>query len=74
MVSLPRPAPLSLLAVGIAALLTFPLLYVTYSAFTGDLSKAQDLWTTRIPELLYNTFLLALSVSFTTLTLGISTA
>ncbi len=69
-----RLTPLSLLSLGIAALLTFPLAYVTYSAFTGDLSQAGALWNTRLPELLTNTISLALGVSFTTLTLGISTA
>ena len=66
--------PLSLMGVCIAALLTFPLLYVTYSAFTGDLSQAGNLWNTRLPELLTNTISLALGVSLATLTLGVSTA
>ncbi len=69
-----RLTPLSLLSLGIAAFLTFPLAYVTYSAFTGDLSQAGALWNTRLPELLTNTISLAVGVSFTTLTLGISTA
>ena len=54
---------LSLVGVSIAALLTFPLLYVTYSAFTGDLSQAGNLWNTRLPELLTNTISLAMGVS-----------
>jgi len=69
-----RLTPLSLMGVAIAALLTFPLAYVTYSAFTGDLSQASNLWNTRLPELLTNTISLALGVSLATLTLGISTA
>jgi iron(III) transport system permease protein len=66
--------PLSLVGVSIAALLTFPLLYVTYSAFTGDLSQAGNLWNTRLPELLTNTISLAIGVSLATLTIGVSTA
>ena len=62
------------MALGIAAVLTFPLVYVTYSALTGDLSIVQRLWATRLPELLTNTISLAVGVSLTTLTLGISTA
>ena len=62
------------MALGIAAVLTFPLAYVTYSALTGDLSIVQRLWATRLPELLTNTISLAVGVSLTTLTLGISTA
>ncbi len=65
---------LSLVGISIAVLLTFPLLYVTYSAFTGDLSQAGNLWNTRLPELLLNTIGLAMGVSLTTLTLGVSTA
>ncbi len=66
--------PLSMMALGIASVLTFPLVYVTYSALTGDLSIVQRLWSTRLPELLTNTISLAIGVSVTTLTLGISTA
>ena len=67
-------SPLSFLGVGIATLLTFPLLYVSYSAVTGDLSQAGNLWNTRLPELLTNTISLALGVSIATLSLGVSTA
>ncbi len=67
-------SPLSLVGVSIAALLTFPLLYVTYSAVTGDLSQIGNLWNTRLPELLTNTISLAVGVSIATLTLGVSTA
>ncbi len=66
--------PLSFLGIGIATLLTFPLLYVAYSAFTGDLSQAGNLWNTRLPELVTNTISLAIGVSIATLTLGVSTA
>ena len=69
-----RLNPLSFVGLGIAGLLTFPLAYVVYSALTGDLSQAGNLWNTRLPELLTNTFSLALGVSLTTLTLGVSTA
>ena len=69
-----RVSLLSLLGISIAACLTFPLAYVAYSALTGDLSQAGNLWNTRLPELLTNTISLALGVSFATLTLGISTA
>ena len=69
-----RLTPLSLVGLGIAGLLTFPLAYVVYSAMTGDLSQAGNLWNTRLPELLTNTFSLALGVALTTLTLGVSTA
>ena len=66
--------PLSLVGLSIAALLTFPLFYVTYSALTGDLSQVGQLWNSRLPELLTNTLSLALGVSIVTLTLGVSTA
>ncbi len=66
--------PLSFLGVGIATLLTFPLLYVTYSAVTGDLSQIGNLWNTRLPVLLTNTISLAVGVAIATLTLGVSTA
>ena len=69
-----RLNPLSIVAVAIATILVFPLLYVTYSALTGDLSQAHSLWTTRIPELLANTVSLAMGVAICTLTLGIFTA
>ncbi len=69
-----RLTPLSFLGISIAIFLTFPLLYVTYSAFSGDLSQAGSLWNTRLPELLTNTISLALGVSLATLTLGVSTA
>lgn len=69
-----RLNPLSFVGLGIAGLLTFPLAYVFYSALTGDLSQAGNLWNTRLPELLTNTLSLALGVSLTTLTLGVSTA
>ncbi len=74
MVRFTRYSPVSILALAIAGILTFPLLYVTYSALTGDLSQATALWSTRIPELLANTVSLALGVSVCTLTLGISSA
>ncbi len=66
--------PLSLVGLSIAALLTFPLFYVTYSVLTGDLSQVGQLWNSRLPELLTNTLSLALGVSIVTLTLGVSTA
>ncbi len=67
-------SPLPLFAFAIATTLAFPLLYVTYSAFSAKGAVWQRLWETRIPELLFNTVTLAIGVSVATLFLGISLA
>ena len=51
-----------------------PLGYVTAQALSADPVVWGRLWTTRIPELLFNTVSLAASVAFITLVLGVSTA
>ena len=58
----------------LAGLITLPLLYVIFSAITADTAVWQRLWTTRIPELLFNTFSLAVSVAIIDLVLGVSLA
>lgn len=67
-------SPLSLVAFVVAALVCLPLLYIGYLASSADPAVWSRLWTTRIPELLVNTALLALSVSVGTLVLGVSLA
>lgn len=51
-----------------------PLLYVTISAVTADPAIWQRLWTTRVPELFFNTISLSLGVAIINLALGISLA
>ncbi len=58
----------------LAGLITLPLLYVIVSAITADVGVWRRLWTTRIPELLLNTFSLAVSVAVIDLVLGVSLA
>jgi iron(III) transport system permease protein len=66
--------PVSLFALVVAGLICLPLLYVSYLAVTADPAVWSRLWNTRIPELLWNTGRLALSVSAGTLILGFSLA
>ncbi len=68
------PDPLSLVALTVAGLLCLPLAYVTSTALTADAAVWSRLWTTRIPELLFNTTALALGVAAGTLLLGVSLA
>lgn len=68
------PSPFIILAFILAGLITLPLLYVIFSALTADGAVWRRLWTTRIPELLFNTFTLAISVAFIDLLLGVSLA
>ncbi|WP_447970628.1 ABC transporter permease [Nitrospira sp. M1] len=67
-------SPLPVFAFVIATTLAFPLLYVTYSAFSAKGEVWGRLWATRIPELLFNTVTLAIGVGVTTLLLGVSLA
>jgi len=68
------PSPLVATAFLLAGLIILPLLYVIVTAVTADGAVWQRLWTTRIPELLWNTFSLALGVAIIDLTLGVSLA
>ena len=76
MITLHRSAvsPLQLAALASAALILLPLGYVTALALSADLSVWHRLWTTRVPELLWNTISLAGAVALLTLGLGVSTA
>ncbi|GKS57416.1 iron(III) ABC transporter permease [Nitrospira sp.] len=67
-------SPMQVLVVGIAGLLSLPLLYVMYRALTADTAIWGRLWRTRLPELLWNTFSLACSVGLLTFALGVSLA
>lgn len=67
-------SPLQLVALTGAALILLPLGYVTTLALSADPAVWQRLWTTRIPELLFNTVSLAGAVAVLTLVLGVSTA
>lgn len=51
-----------------------PLFYVVVSAMTADLAVWQRLWTTRVPELLFNTLSLSIGVAVINLILGVSLA
>ena len=68
------PSPLSILGLVLAGLITLPLLYVTYTALSSDLAVWRRLWTTRVPELLWNTISLAGGVAIGTLVIGVSLA
>jgi len=68
------PDSLSLVALTVAGLLCLPLAYVAHMALSADAAIWSRLWTTRIPELLFNTTALALSVAAGTLVLGVSLA
>ena len=67
-------SPLAIFSFGISGLIALPLLYVGYSAASTDLAIWQRLWTTRIPELFFNTVSLALGVGMMTLIMGVSLA
>ena len=67
-------SPLQLTALASAALIVLPLGYVTILALSADLAVWHRLWTTRVPELLWNTVSLAGVVALLTLVLGVSTA
>ncbi|MDE3224411.1 MAG: iron ABC transporter permease, partial [Nitrospirota bacterium] len=68
------PASLSMFAFTVAGLAGLPLAFVAYMALTAGTPVWSRLWQTRIPELLLNTGALALSVSASTLLLGVSLA
>jgi iron(III) transport system permease protein len=65
---------LQLAALASATLIILPLGYVTLLALSADPAVWQRLWTTRVPELLWNTVSLAGAVALLTLALGVSTA
>jgi iron(III) transport system permease protein len=67
-------SPLQLTALASAALIVLPLGYVTILALSADFAVWHRLWTTRVPELLWNTVSLAGVVALLTLVLGVSTA
>ncbi|MCP9456401.1 MAG: iron ABC transporter permease [Nitrospira sp.] len=67
-------SPFQIIALATALFLLAPLAYVTASALSAETAVWHRLWTTRIPELLTNTILLASSVAVLTLFLGVSTA
>lgn len=67
-------SPLQIMALTSALFMLAPLAYVTASALSADTAVWHRLWTTRIPELLTNTILLAGSVAVLTFCLGVSTA
>ncbi|MDE0144340.1 MAG: iron ABC transporter permease [Nitrospira sp.] len=68
------PSPVVLLGFCLAVTLMLPLLYVTISAVTADPAIWRRLWTTRVPELFFNTISLSLGVAVINLALGISLA
>jgi iron(III) transport system permease protein len=63
-----------LAALASAALVLLPLGYVVVLALSADPAVWYRLWTTRVPELLFNTIALAGAVAGLTLVLGVSTA
>ncbi len=66
--------PLQWITVPMTALLVAPVAYITFLAFHGNAAVWQRLWATRLPELLWNTVALAVSVSVLTFLLGFSLA
>ncbi len=77
MVTTARPpvlSPLQWFSLATTTLLVLPLCYVTYLALTANPAVWSRLWSTRIPELLWNTVSLAASVSAATFLLGVSLA
>lgn len=72
-----RPSSLSslqLAALASAALVLLPLIYIMALALSADPGVWSRLWTTRVPELLWNTISLACAVVLLALVLGVSTA
>ncbi len=67
-------SPLQLAALASSALILLPLSYVTALALSADPAVWHRLWTTRVPELLWNTVSLAGAVALLTLVLGVLTA
>jgi iron(III) transport system permease protein len=67
-------SPLQVTALASAALILLPLGYVTTLALSADSAVWHRLWTTRVPELLWNTVSLAGTVALLTLILGVLTA
>ncbi|NKB81077.1 MAG: ABC transporter permease subunit [Nitrospirales bacterium] len=65
---------LSLISLGIAGLIVLPLVYVATTALLADSAVWGRLWTTRVPELFFNTISLAGTVAIGTLLLGVSLA
>jgi len=68
------PMSLSAIALAVAGFICLPLTFVAYLALSSGAAVWTRLWNTRIPELLFNTGSLAVSVSLGTLLLGLSTA
>lgn len=62
------------IAVISASIVTIPICYVTYHALTINPVLWHQLWTTRIPELVLNTFSLSIGVSALALIFGLSAA
>lgn len=68
------PSSLQWISLITAAFLVLPTCYIIYVALTAAPTVWARLWSTRIPELLWNTLSLATSVALTTLLLGLSLA
>jgi iron(III) transport system permease protein len=68
------PSLLQWMSLMTAACLALPTCYIMYLALMAPPAVWNRLWTTRIPELLWNTLSLAGSVAVTTLLLGVSLA
>ena len=68
------PSPLQWISLITAACLVLPTCYIIYVALAAAPAIWNRLWSTRIPELLWNTMSLATSVAMTTLVLGVSLA
>ena len=66
--------PVQWMSVATATLLVSPVLYISFLAFQADGATWSRLWSTRVPELLWNTLSLAASVSVLTFLLGFSLA
>lgn len=66
----PPSVPSLLFALATAALMATPLAYVLYRGITGGWDTWQQLWSTRLPELMQNTIQLSVSVAILTIIIG----
>ncbi len=69
-----RPSTLFLLAGIVMLIATIPVFFVAYSSLALPPERWAGLWTTRLPELLWNTLSLAVLVALLCLALGVSSA
>lgn len=67
-------SPLAISSALVVLIAAIPLLFVLYNSLQLSLEQWSSLWSVRLPELLWNTLVLALLVGVLSLVLGVSTA